>query len=192
MNSSTNNDKSFATVSSTKVQENTAFPPPETVIDSKFIENLCLFLEGKITWAQVEGWTSETAYRFTVLGFDLMCAGKLEESKQVFSALHAINPKVWYFPYAWAQAERLSGDHEKAFSLLDISISLEQELGEPLLLKGICQLEKGLFEEAKKSLVKARDLGNAGFSVESSLVPLSEALLDKIHQIKSNIEVSHV
>lgn len=168
--------------------ENDNFPP-ETTIDAEFVERLRLFMAGKLTWAQVEGWTAQTSYRFAVLGVELMKAGKLDDARKVFSSLHAINPEDWYFPYSWSQVERLAGNHDKAFSLLDISIELEPELGEPWLLKGICQLEKGLNEEAAKSLIMARDLGKKAEDVKSndSMVPLAEALLERLKKIHSNI-----
>ena len=155
---------------------------PEVSIDEGFVARLKSFLEGKITWAQVEGWTPQMAYRFASLGFDLMRSGKLEDSKRVFSSLHTINPKDWYFPYSLAQVERLMGNHEQALDLLDRSIAIDPTMAEPWLLKGICQMEMGSTKDARESLIQSLELGKKRTSVEMTCptVPLSTALLERL------------
>jgi tetratricopeptide (TPR) repeat protein len=56
-------------------------------------ENLYKFLDGRATWAEVEGMTSEQATRYMQMGFDRLRTGQFEEAQRVFECLATINPR---------------------------------------------------------------------------------------------------
>ena len=55
-------------------------------------ENVMKFLEGKMTWAQVEGLTEEQATRFMQMGAYKMSAQHFEEARRIFECLASVNP----------------------------------------------------------------------------------------------------
>ena len=56
-------------------------------------ENVMKFIEGKITWAQVEGLTEEQAKRFMQMGVYKMASGQADEAQRLFECLVGVNPK---------------------------------------------------------------------------------------------------
>jgi Flp pilus assembly protein TadD len=62
-------------------------------ISERTAQRLRAFAEGKITWAQVEGMTTERARAIAQMGCELAAAGRLEEARTLFEGLVASNPK---------------------------------------------------------------------------------------------------
>lgn len=56
-------------------------------------ENVLRFINGEITWAQVEGLSSEQVARYLQMGADYLRAGQLERALEVFNCLAAVNPR---------------------------------------------------------------------------------------------------
>jgi len=56
-------------------------------------ENVMKFLNGEITWAQVEGITEDQATRFMEVGTTYLATQRFDEAEKVFKCLADINPK---------------------------------------------------------------------------------------------------
>jgi tetratricopeptide (TPR) repeat protein len=141
------------------------FKPPQAPtfrIDLDFAGRVMRFLKGEITWAQVEGWTLNQAYAFAKLGTDLIQSGQLSAAFKIFSCLHALNPKDWFFPYCMAQISRLQGKTEKAIGYLDKSIAVCSQKNnprpEPWLLRSLCLLALKNTDQAQKDLKRVDTL----------------------------------
>lgn len=56
-------------------------------------ENVLKFINGEITWAQVEGLTEEQATRYMQMGTAYLQAGQFDRALEVFNCLAGVNPK---------------------------------------------------------------------------------------------------
>lgn len=57
------------------------------------IERMKRFVQGQMTWAEVEGFTAEQAREIAIMACDLAQAGRLDDARQLLEGLVAMNPK---------------------------------------------------------------------------------------------------
>jgi len=131
-------------------------PKPEVKASKDLLSRLQGFLLGKLTWAQVEGWSAEDLYAYATIGSQLFRAGRIQDARTVFEACEAINSKDWYFPYCLAQIQILQGENEAAIDSLQRSTRSPLERPEPHLLLAGCFLQQGDQDKAVAHLKKAR------------------------------------
>ena len=171
-----NNDHSFETDLPPK--KFVSPRPPNPVVDLKFAARVLAFLKGKITWAQVEGWTAKQAYDFAKLGTDLIQSGQLEPAFKIFSCLHTINPKDWFFLYCLAQITRLQGRPTAAVQYLEKASEIDPDRPEILLLRALCLLANQNIPAAKKDLEKVESFPKEEVSEEiEKMKGIAQALL---------------
>ncbi len=131
-------------------------PKPTIEANDDLLFRLQGFLLGKLTWAQVEGWSAQDLYAYATVGSQLFRAGKIEEAKRVFEGCEAINSKDWYFPYCLAQIHIVQGDYEEATACLKRSIASPLQRPEPYLLLAGCALQQGDEQQAVSYLEEAK------------------------------------
>jgi tetratricopeptide (TPR) repeat protein len=90
---------------------------PEDAFDKETLEK---FIKGDITLAEMQGVDPESQEKLAGLGYNLLTSGKLEEAKQMFEGLIALNPQEPYFLLAAgsvAQRQERWDDAERWYSL---------------------------------------------------------------------------
>jgi tetratricopeptide (TPR) repeat protein len=129
----------------------------------------------------VEGWSGEQAYFFAKIATDLMEAGQLAAAEKMFSALNALNPEDWFFPYCLAQIARQRGEMDRAIDYLDEAACNGPDRPEPLLLRSLCHLAVRNVEEARQDLRRVTELSTDSTNQEiSKMAGVAEAMMERL------------
>jgi tetratricopeptide (TPR) repeat protein len=125
---------------------------PEGSFDDEMLEK---FVKGEITLAEIQGVDGESQTKLANMGHTLLTSGKLEEARQIFEGLVAMNPREAYFLMAAGsvaqQQERLEdADHW-------YSLALERDGNNPVALanRGEVRMQLERIEDAANDLIEA-------------------------------------
>jgi Flp pilus assembly protein TadD len=130
-------------------------------LDSNALDRLASFVDGEVTFAELEGITFERAQQIAQVGCDFAAAGQHDEARQIFEGLVAINPKDAAAHAALGTVYQKLSRNEDA--LLSYSEALLLDAKNPVALANRGELRLKLGDaEGMKDLVSAVAADPAG------------------------------
>ncbi len=119
-----------------------AAKPPKP-LDEATRSRIRAFLNGEITWAQVEGMTAEKAAQIAKLGCELADRGRLNDSRVLFEGLVAVNPKDAAAHAALGGVYQKLGRREDARACFDQALAIAPHNPVALANRGELRLKGG-------------------------------------------------
>ena len=148
-------------------------------LDEGTRERMRRFVENELTWAEVEGMTTQQAAQISRIGCDLAAAGRLNDARIIFEGLVAGNPKDTAAHSAlgtvYARLQRKPeaiGCFDKALALFDKNVIALANRGELRLRSGDVG---GLQDLARAVEVDARGVSAAGRRARILLAAMAKA-----------------
>jgi tetratricopeptide (TPR) repeat protein len=120
----------------------------------EMMKQLKAVVDGKATWAELEGITFEEAQKMAKTGCELADAGRLDEARQVFEGMTAINPKDAAAHAALGTVYQKLDRLEDAVIQYDAAIALDPKNPVALGNRGELRLKRGDLD-GMDDLVKA-------------------------------------
>ena len=117
-------------------------------------QKLQALVDGRVTWAELEGITAERAAKMAQTGCELADAGRLDEARQLFEGMTAINPKDGAAHAALGTVFQKLGRITDAIAEYDAALALEPENPVALGNRGELRIKRGELD-GMDDLVKA-------------------------------------
>ncbi len=124
----------------------------EIVWDKKALKK---FVKGKITLAELQGFSKETQYKLAELGFNMISGGKLDEAEKIFRGLVALDPKDPYFLLATGSIAQRRSDFKDAERWYSEALKLSPDHAVALANRGEVRLELGELQKGAEDLIEA-------------------------------------
>lgn len=124
----------------------------EIVWDQKALKR---FLKGKITLAELQGFSQETQYKLAELGFNMIGGGKLDEAEKIFRGLVALNPKDPYFLLANGSICQRKNELQEAEKWYSEALKQSPDHAVALANRGEVRLELGQLQEGAEDLIES-------------------------------------
>ena len=136
-------------------KETPASKEPEIVWDEKALKR---FIKGKITLAELQGFSKETQYKLAELGFNMVSGGKLDEAEKIFRGLVALDPKDPYFLLASGSIAQRKGELQQAEKWYSEALERSHDHAVALANRGEVRLELGKLQEGAEDLIESLKL----------------------------------
>ncbi len=139
----------------------TSMPPVPSGLDGKLLtyspERLAEFLQGHISLGELEGIGKEAQYDMAESGFRCLNEGRLEDAKQVFDGLVALDPYDAYFHAALGSIAQRQDALEEADKKYTRALEINPHFPTALANRGEVRLSLGRMEEGVTDLLSALD-----------------------------------
>ena len=111
-------------------------------------EDLQKFVDGEMTWGELQGLTMEQAYAMAEVAFGQFEAGRHDEAQAIFEGLVVSNPYDAYFHSMLGATYVRKNMHAEAAEEFTIAIDLDPDGISPLVSRAEILLQHGEFDAA--------------------------------------------
>ncbi|MCP4503080.1 MAG: hypothetical protein GY822_24345 [Deltaproteobacteria bacterium] len=125
-------------------------------------EDFKKFIDGEMTWGELQGLTVDDAYAIADIGYKQLEAGKLEPAQAIFEGLVVSNPYDAYFHKVLGAVYAKKKMHVEAEQEFSIAIDIDAEALAPYVFRAEVLLQHGELERAMADLKKAISLDREG------------------------------
>ena len=113
------------------------------------------FLAGKITLGDLEGIDKESQYRMAETAHQLLTEGKMQQAKEAFQGLLALDPYDAYFWTAYASIAQQEGELEEAEARYSRALEINPFSPVALAHRGEVRILLGRLQEAADDISRA-------------------------------------
>lgn len=121
-------------------------------------ERVRQFIAGNITLGDLEGITKEEQYQVAELGFSSLSSGKLDQAKEIFEGLLALDPFDAYFNLALGSVAHQAEDYPEAEHRYSRALQLNPFSPTAYANRGEIRIMTGRLADGTDDLVKALEL----------------------------------
>lgn len=124
--------------------------------------NVRKFVQGELTFAQLEGVSMEQAYAIAELSYRMFQQGKYDEALKIVDGLIILNPYDNYFHALKGSILARQGNMDEALRELNIACEMDPKDPQTFVNRADIYLTQGRFEEALLDLKEAISLDPEG------------------------------
>lgn len=158
------------------------------------LDEINAFVQGDITWAQLQGINSEQLYGLAELGYRAFEQGKYEEAEKFFTGLSVMNPYDAYFHAVLGAIFAKTKRYDEALKEYSISLDLNESDLQINVNRGEIYLRQGRLEEAYEDFRRAVEgdaVGNLPSTAKAKiLVEATNKIIQEVLDQRANADLA--